>query len=179
MRTARFRMRPPMRGLPGPRLALPSYFIAMSFRCQRRTVSGVTMLQHVESSLRPSAFPSTASRRRWSSFKRGRFFPSDSRRTRFSSLRYSTTAAYSWFIHPAIAMSRIFHGFRCMVPIVARGIRRVKEIRQRRQHPRRSPESTLTTSNEMWRIGVGRIKTPYASSLTVHRPHSAGLRTTK
>ena len=40
--------------------AIPSYFMAMRFRCQRRIVSGVTILEHVEGSLRPSAFPSMA-----------------------------------------------------------------------------------------------------------------------
>lgn len=139
---------------------VPSYFMAMSFRCQRRTVSGVTILQHVESSLRPSAFPSTASRRRWSSLGRGRFFPSNSRRTLFSSMRYSMTAACSRFIHPAIPMSKICHGFRCVARVVTCRIRPVKRIRERRQRPQRSSESALTSINEMRRIGVGRIMTP-------------------
>jgi hypothetical protein len=43
MRTASARISFAMGGLPGPRMALPSYFLATSSRCQRRIVSGVTI----------------------------------------------------------------------------------------------------------------------------------------
>ena len=55
------------RGLPGPRLALPSYFLAIRLRYHRRMVSGVTIVQISFSTLRPKALPLAARRRRGSS----------------------------------------------------------------------------------------------------------------
>ena len=122
------------RGLPDLRFELPSYFMAMSFRCHRKIVSGVTMLQHVDSSLRPSAFPLAAKRRRWSSFNRSRFFPRSSRRTRFSSLIYSMTTLCSRFIQPARAMRMICHGLKSMRSIL-RGMAGQREMSRTELHP--------------------------------------------
>lgn len=43
-----------MGGLPGPRWAARSYFLAISFRCQINSVSGVTMVATSAGSFRPS-----------------------------------------------------------------------------------------------------------------------------
>ena len=42
-----------VRGRPGPRCLLPSYFMAISFRCQAKSVSGVTMVASSWSTRRP------------------------------------------------------------------------------------------------------------------------------
>src|SRR5262252_8866209 len=54
---------------------LPSYFLAINFRCHPSSVSGVTMVATWLSNLRPSLFALAASRRRWSSVKRIRRLP--------------------------------------------------------------------------------------------------------
>src|SRR5215467_10932186 len=59
-----------VRGRPGPRLALPSYFRAISFRCQASRVPGVTIVAICDSARRPSPLVRAASRRRWSSVKK-------------------------------------------------------------------------------------------------------------
>jgi hypothetical protein len=51
---------------PGPRWPLPSYFCAISFRCQANKVSGVTMVASARS-FRPNPLAFAAHRRRWSS----------------------------------------------------------------------------------------------------------------
>src|SRR5262249_34445351 len=68
-------------GRPGPRLALPSYFRAISFWCQASRVPGVTIVAICDSARRPSPLARAASRRRWSSVKRSRRPPSCSRST--------------------------------------------------------------------------------------------------
>lgn len=68
-------------GRPGVRLALPSYFMAISFRCQANSVSGVTIVATCPSSFRPNLLAFAASRRRWSSSNRMRRRPICSRRT--------------------------------------------------------------------------------------------------
>jgi hypothetical protein len=88
------------------RRPLQSQCRAMSSRCQRRIVSGVTMVASCSSIFRPRILPLTASRRRWSSLSRIRFFPSFSRRTRFSVRRYSTTSCCRQLIQPARIRSR-------------------------------------------------------------------------
>jgi len=62
---------------------------AMSFRCQRSKVSGVTMVAISASILLPSSRALAARLRRWSSVKRTRRLPSWARRILFSSRRYS------------------------------------------------------------------------------------------
>ena len=62
-------------GQPGRRAALPSYFLAINSRCQRRIVSGVTSVPISPMRRRPKAFPLAASRLRWSSLNRRRFLP--------------------------------------------------------------------------------------------------------
>src|SRR5437667_2377561 len=74
-------------GRPGPRCAVPSYLLAISFRCQANKVSGVTMVATSAKSLRPNPLALAANRRRWSSLNRTRRPLSCSRRTRFSSRR--------------------------------------------------------------------------------------------
>src|SRR5262249_8593543 len=74
-------------GRPGTRLFEPAYFLATSRRYQRRIVSGVTMPAMSPRRRRPSAFPFTARRRRWSSVSRRRRLPRSARRMRFSSRR--------------------------------------------------------------------------------------------
>ncbi len=54
-------------GRPGPRCAVPSYFWAISFRCQANKVSGVTMVATSARSFRPNLLALAANRRRWSS----------------------------------------------------------------------------------------------------------------
>ena len=55
MRTTKASIAPPVRGRPGPRLPLPSYFCAISFRCQASKVSGVTMVAISARTLRAQA----------------------------------------------------------------------------------------------------------------------------
>jgi len=59
-----------VRGRPGNRFLLPSYFPAIRRRCQASSVSGVTIVPNSISTFRPSSFALTANRRRWSSVKR-------------------------------------------------------------------------------------------------------------
>ena len=73
--------------LPGARLALPSYFSAISLRCHLNKVSGVTIVPISLKTRRFSALARTARRRRWSSSNRSRRSPICARRTRFSSRR--------------------------------------------------------------------------------------------
>ena len=72
---------------PGPRLVVPSYFRAISFRCHTSRVSGVTIVAALCQSASAESFALAASRRRWSSVNRIRRLPCCSRRTRFSSRR--------------------------------------------------------------------------------------------
>jgi hypothetical protein len=58
------------------RCLLQSQCLATSSRCQRRMVSGVTMVASSSSSLRPRILPLMASRRRWPSLRSICFFPS-------------------------------------------------------------------------------------------------------
>jgi len=73
-------------------------------------VFGVTMLAGCSSILRPRILPLTASRRRWSSLSSIRFFPSFSRRIRFSARRYSTASCCLRLIHPARISTSRCHG---------------------------------------------------------------------
>ncbi len=59
---------------------------------------------------RPSTFAFAASRRRRSSSRRTRLLPSFSRRTRFSSRRYSITCCYCRDIQPATITANSGHG---------------------------------------------------------------------
>jgi len=77
---------PCFRGRSGPRRLLPSYFRAIRRWYQRSDVAGVTMLSSDFSAERSRTLAWAASRRRWSSEKRGRFPPSSSRCTRFSTM---------------------------------------------------------------------------------------------
>ena len=64
MRTTRVSTSSAVRGRPGPRFALPSYFCAISFRCHASKVSGVTIVAISRNSFLPSPFALAASRRR-------------------------------------------------------------------------------------------------------------------
>ena len=64
MRTTSFSISLAVRGRPGPRLALPSYFSAISLRCQASNVSGVTMSAMSFSNRRPTSLAFAARRRR-------------------------------------------------------------------------------------------------------------------
>ena len=78
-------------GRPGVLYALPSYFLAINFRCHADNVSGVTIVATCARSFRLSFFALAARRQRWSLVNRMRRLPICSRRTRFSSMRYSMT----------------------------------------------------------------------------------------
>jgi hypothetical protein len=58
-----------VRGRPGWRVFESSYFLATSFRYQRRMVSGVTIPVMSARRRRPRTLPFTAKRRRWSSVR--------------------------------------------------------------------------------------------------------------
>lgn len=70
-------------------------------RCQRKTVSGVTMVSISSRAFRPSTFPLTAKRRRWSSLSRIRFLPSLCLSAWFSISRYSMIFCCWRLIQPA------------------------------------------------------------------------------
>jgi hypothetical protein len=55
---------PAVRGRPGARRAVPSYFRAISFRCQANKVSGVTMVAIWARTLCPNTLALTANLRR-------------------------------------------------------------------------------------------------------------------
>src|SRR5215472_14556343 len=88
-----------VRGRPGPRLALPSCFRAISFRCQARRVPGVTIVAICDSARRPSPLARAASQRRWSSVKRSRRPPSS--RAAPDSPRADVDCLLLLLIHPA------------------------------------------------------------------------------
>src|SRR5215467_10942022 len=50
-----------LRGRPGVRNALPSYFLAINFRCHANSVSGVTMVATCAKTFRPSFLALAAS----------------------------------------------------------------------------------------------------------------------
>jgi len=70
MRTTKLATSSLVDGRPTPRLPLPSYFSEISFRCQAKRVSGVTMLASSARIFRPNPLARTARRRRWSSRER-------------------------------------------------------------------------------------------------------------
>ena len=86
-RTAKSSILSRVRGRPGPRFLLPSYFWAISFRCQASNVSGATIVATSARIFRPKPLALVAKRRRWLSSSRSRRPPSCSRSTRFSSRR--------------------------------------------------------------------------------------------
>ncbi len=88
-------------GRPGFRFLLPSYFLAISSRCQRSRVSGVTRVLISNSSFRLIALALSASLRRCRSVNLSRFPPSCSRSARFSSWRYSITSCWCRLTQPA------------------------------------------------------------------------------
>ena len=71
-----------------------------------RIVSGVTMPATCLRTRRPSWWPRTASRRRWASVRRSGRGPRYSRRTRFSSRRYSIRSSWWRFTQPANVRTR-------------------------------------------------------------------------
>jgi hypothetical protein len=77
-------------GRPG-RVGVNVHFRAISGRCHRRIVSGVTMVATCRKTRRPRRWPFAARRRRWSSVSRRQRPVSCPLRTRFSSIRYSMT----------------------------------------------------------------------------------------
>ena len=81
-------------GRPEVRYVLPSYFLAINFRCQANSVWGVTMVATCVKIFRLSFFALAANRQRWLSVNRIRRLPICSRRTRFSSIRYSITCCW-------------------------------------------------------------------------------------
>jgi hypothetical protein len=68
------------------------HFRAMSCRCQRSNVFGVATVEISRKAARPTRYARAASRRRSSSLKRSRCFPSWRRKSPFSSIRYVTTS---------------------------------------------------------------------------------------
>jgi hypothetical protein len=93
-----------IRGRPG-RFGVNVHFRAISGRCHRRIVSGVTIVATCRKTRRPSRRPFVARRRRWSSVSRRRRPFSWSVRTRFSSTRYSMTCCCRQLTHPASVTS--------------------------------------------------------------------------
>ena len=102
------------RGRPGPRRRLPSYFFAISSLYQRNKVSGVTRPAISFRPSLPNVLAFAASRRRCASVKRSRRPLSCSRRTRFSSFRYSIASCWNRLTHPAKAMTKNCHRYGCM-----------------------------------------------------------------
>ena len=98
-------------GRPGVRNALPSYFLAINFRCHASNVSGVTIVA-APKLCDPTSRLSLARRHRWSSAKRSRCRPICARRTRFSSTRYSITRCCLRFNQPAKETTRNENGSR-------------------------------------------------------------------
>ncbi len=98
-------------GRPG-RCGTNVHFRAISHRCHRRIVSGVTMVATWLRTRRPSRRPFTARRRRWPSVNPRRRPFSCSLRTRFSSTRYSMTSYWWRLIHPARVTSSSRKGER-------------------------------------------------------------------
>jgi len=86
---------------PGVRDALPSYFKGINFRCHANNVSGVTIVAICAKTFLPNLLALAASWRRWLSVNRNRRSPICSRRTRFSSTRYSMTCCCRGFSQPA------------------------------------------------------------------------------
>src|ERR1022692_285099 len=82
------------------------HFLATRTRNQRSKVSGVTRVANLSRRRWPTSLALRASRMHWASVKRLGLPPSCSRRTRFSSWRYSTTACWCRLIQPATAMRR-------------------------------------------------------------------------
>ena len=80
-----------VRGRPGARYALPSYFWAINFRCQANNVAGVTIVATCSRIFRLSFLALAAKRQRWLFVNRILRFPICSRRTRFSSMRSPST----------------------------------------------------------------------------------------
>ena len=78
----------------------------MSRRCQRSSVSGVTIVTTCLNTRRPSGCPRAASRRRSSSVSCNRWPPSCARRIRFSSTRYATISCCWRFSQPDTAATR-------------------------------------------------------------------------
>ena len=93
IRTVSFGISSATRGRPGPLLAAPSYFMAISLRCQAKTVFGVTMDATSRSTLLPNTLPFTAKRRRSSSVNRIRLSFSFDLRILFSSWMYAITSS--------------------------------------------------------------------------------------
>ena len=96
-------------GRPG-RFGVNVHFRAISCRCHRRIVSGVTIVATWRKTRRPSRRPFAARRRRWSSVSRRRRPLSCSFRTRFSSTRYSMTCCWWRLTHPARVTSSTCKG---------------------------------------------------------------------
>ncbi len=86
--------------------------VATNSRCQRKIVSGVTMVAISCSALRPNTFPLAARLRRWSSPSRMRFLPNFSLSTRFSVSRYSITSYWWRLIQPARMIRNSCQDFR-------------------------------------------------------------------
>lgn len=93
-------------GRPGPLCLLPSYFMAISFRCQANSVSGMTMLVDSRSTRRQSFVALTVKHWRRSSLRCNRLFPSCSHSEPFFFGTYSTAYCCCWFIHPARKINR-------------------------------------------------------------------------
>jgi hypothetical protein len=98
-------------GRPG-RVGVNVHFRAISCRCHRRIVSGVTMVATCRKTRRPSRRPVAARRRRWSSVSRRRRPFTCSWRIRFSSTRYSITCCWWRLTHPASVTSSTRKGWR-------------------------------------------------------------------
>jgi hypothetical protein len=96
-------------GRPG-RVGVNVHFRAISCRCHRRIVSGVTMVATCRKTRRPRRWPFAARRRRWSSVSRRRRPFSCPLRTRFSSIRYSMTCCWWRLTHPARVTSSTCKG---------------------------------------------------------------------
>ena len=119
-----------------PRRSEPSYFIATSRRCQRRSVSGENSVPNWRSRSLPSFMPAVASRRLSESSRMIRLWPSFFRRMRLSSLRNSITSCCWRLIQPANATMKNVHGFQVIRPRTVAALGRQRNARMRLVAPR-------------------------------------------
>src|ERR1022692_3802916 len=93
-------------GRPAGLVLAKVHFLATKTRNQQSKVSGVTKVANLPRRRRPTSLALRASRMRWASVKRLGLPPSCSRRTRFSSWRYSMTVCWCRLIQPATEIRR-------------------------------------------------------------------------
>jgi hypothetical protein len=122
IRMTRCRISAKTPGRPGRDFAYV-HFRAMSCRCQRRIVSGVTIAATCARRRRASRKPIAAKRRRSSSVNRTRWLPRRAFRTRFSSRRHWMTSCCSCWSQPTRKVTSRCSGATRRVYVNCRGRR--------------------------------------------------------